>query len=548
MTDATRLLARLAVLGALALPSAALACGGTFCSQGAPTVPPEPVEQNAERILFEVNPDGTISTTVEIAYTGDPANFAWVVPVPDTPTLEVVPEDVLTLLDDGTAPTLTGQRTRCGRNNPAGCTGDSGELVSAVALSPLAVTGCEAAGLSSIDDYDPVNVETVGRVGPYEPTVVESDDPAALIDWLNENGYFIAEPMEPYVAEYVASGRKFLAMRLAPDAAVSDITPVRMTYPGMQPEIPLVLTAVAAEPEMAIVAFVAGDSRYQSGNYTNMLMDPAWLRYDPSTLIDTNYYAVASWLADGVGGRAFFTEYAGPVAFQTIYGLPESEQWLAGLRQRHATLTRFFTRLSAPEMTMDPFFEPTDGGGLSATLDLSGNEPVDICEDEPLGACGTNYCGPGASCAETRSGAGCVCPEGTVAREIDALGAAATAGQRVVTCQSLNQRLFTSDDLAPEAPGPCQVGACGDMGTCVDVNGFATCECAEGYAAVPGLSGIPQCAEANDLWAPEEALVNGDRGLGFAMLEASPRRRGLEIMLGLVLLGLPILGARRRRR
>lgn len=518
----------------------AWACGGAFCS----AVQPIPVEQNAERILFEVNPKGTISTTVEISYTGDPADFAWVVPVPSPPDLEVVPPDVLLRIDDATSPILSGQRTRCGVGRSVGCS-TGGSLALAPVAVPAAVLGCAASGggWGDDDDYDGVDVTDYDRVGPYEPRVVSSGDPEALIGWLNDNGYFVNEAMEPYIAEYVLSGSSFLAMRLAPEAGVSDIAPIRMTYPASAPQIPIILTAIAAEPEMAILAFVASDQRYQSGNYANVLMDPAWLRYDPSGF-DTNYFAVASWLADQVGGHAFFTEYAGPT-FWTGGGTNESQDWLQDLARRRPYLTRMYTRLSAWEMDEDPIFEPSAGGDVPNQIDLGGNEPVDTCNDNAIGTCGGTYCGVGAECASTAMGDACVCPEGFAARTIRSPGAADAVGAVTVTCQDLSHELFTTEDLNVDG-SVCDFAACGDNGTCVDVNGFATCVCDEGYAAV-GVSGetSPECVETIETFTPEEALVGGDMTVGFAALEERTPRRGLEILLGLAILSVPLL--RRRR-
>ena len=48
---------------ALYTPSAALACGGFFCSQS-------PVDQASERIIFAINDDGTTDMIVQIAYQG----------------------------------------------------------------------------------------------------------------------------------------------------------------------------------------------------------------------------------------------------------------------------------------------------------------------------------------------------------------------------------------------------------------------------------------------------------------------------------------------
>ena len=85
--------------GFLAVPLPALACGGLFCQT-------QPVEQNAERILFEVNPDGTVTAVVEITFTGTASDFSWVVPVPDTPSVDVVPQSTLALLDTATVPQI----------------------------------------------------------------------------------------------------------------------------------------------------------------------------------------------------------------------------------------------------------------------------------------------------------------------------------------------------------------------------------------------------------------------------------------------------------
>ena len=76
----------------LAAP-AALACGGLFCSSPPPTTPtpPEPVDQTAERIIFEVT-DTQTTAHVQIQYAGSAADFAWVVPFPTTP--EVAESDI----------------------------------------------------------------------------------------------------------------------------------------------------------------------------------------------------------------------------------------------------------------------------------------------------------------------------------------------------------------------------------------------------------------------------------------------------------------------
>src|ERR671928_78331 len=87
----------LLLVGALAVTPSAHACGGFFCTN-------VPVDQAAERIIFAVNDDGTIDAYVQINYTGAPDAFAWVVPVPNPPKLDVVNMTMLRELDRLTQP------------------------------------------------------------------------------------------------------------------------------------------------------------------------------------------------------------------------------------------------------------------------------------------------------------------------------------------------------------------------------------------------------------------------------------------------------------
>ncbi|HEY3230531.1 MAG TPA: DUF2330 domain-containing protein, partial [Roseiflexaceae bacterium] len=91
----------LILLGFFALlmpPAAARACGGFFCTN-------MPVDQSAERIIFAVNESaGTIDAYVQINYTGSPDKFAWVVPVPNPPKLDVADIKLINELDQLTQP------------------------------------------------------------------------------------------------------------------------------------------------------------------------------------------------------------------------------------------------------------------------------------------------------------------------------------------------------------------------------------------------------------------------------------------------------------
>lgn len=480
--------------------AAAWACGGFFCST-------QPVDQNAERILFRVHDDDTITAVVEISYTGVAEEFSWVVPVPDTPALGTVPEQTLRFLDQATA----------------------------VQIIPPPIEDCLSLAIASDDGElsarsGGVFVEELPRVGPFDPVVLDSDDPVALIAWLNDNGYLITPEMEPYVEAYLGAGMKFLGLKLATDAETADIEPIVMNYPASEPMVPIVLTSVAAEPEMGVLVFIAASSRYEPTNYASVTVEPSFVRFNPFNGRN-NYFSLVSFLVDEAGGRGFVTEYAGTSADTSAlvaqqFVPDEVQETLNEVFREHAYITRMYTRISGWEMLADPMFAPTDKGDVSNVIDLSNREQIDACADEdaiPL-PCGDTYCGPGASCATTDSGEGCVCPVGSVARTITSPQPFRIA----VFCQPENFDLLQS--VAGMEQGVCAGNPCGENGACVSTGGFASCSCNDGFAAVASVNGQPpRCVRANQLYSAAQLFqadndtgcgCQGSRGGGFLWIAA----------------------------
>jgi len=524
------------VAGALAAatlaPSTADACGGFFCQI-------TPVEQNAERILFEINPDGTLTTVVEISYAGEPEAFSWVVPVLETPDLLAVPPSTLRLLDGGTVPSIIPPPTKCSTPQAGGFGMSRG--------AENAPTADDAGG--------GVTVEDLPTVGPFEPEVVSSDDAGALIEWLNDNGYLITPAMEPFVAQYVASGMKFLAMKLTPGADTADITPIAMTYAGTSPMVPITLTSVSAEPEMGVMVFIAGQGRYESDNFTNMTVDVADVQADPRNGAN-NYYPLLSWLIDEAGGRAFVTEYADTSRvtqagidnfFMGTADEPEARTYVTDMLTRSAYVTRMYTRLSGWEMVMDPSFARAGSDAtVGRLLDLSDRPAVEVCgpnsEPEP---CGQMYCGESSMCATTDSGIdGCVCGANSTARVIREPGGPGGFLRETVVCQNTELELLgdiVGTDAGPA--DPCDISACGEFGECMAVNGFPTCSCDEGFAAVPDGAGGAVCSKVKKTFEADTLLWNS---AGCGGCSAEPTRGGAGAAL--LLLGLLAPMARRRRR
>ena len=475
------------------LPRAAVASGGLFLDALAPIA----VEQNRGLILFTVNGDGTVTADVEITYSGSPETFAWVIPVPETPTLEVVPPSTLRMLDAATAPQI---------------------------LAPLMSDlpeGDDDDDDSSYDDDDgvPLDVEELEQVGPYDPTVLSSDDPDEVIDWLRGNGYLVTEEMEPYLASYVAEGMKFLGLKLAPDAGVADIQPISITWTAAEPTIPLILTGVAAEPEMGIVVFIAGDSTYEPLDHSSLLVDSALLQADPRNG-QNNYYPLLSWLADQEGGQAFFTEYSDASAdlgsrlnevWMGTEDAAEAHQYLQDVVDGHGSITRLYARMSGEEMLADAAFGSMNGQATVGNLhDLSGRDPVpaDLSVVAPM-PCNDTYCGPGGACASTDFPGvdGCVCEDGYAARSIVGPLVGSSITTSTVTCQDTAFDLMASAADLIAANDPCEGYDCG-AGSCVVLGGMAACDCDEGMAGIP-QAGQTTCVAAQEVYGPDQLLWPG---------------------------------------
>ena len=75
---------------------AARACGGFFCA----TVP---MDQAGERILFAAR-DGMVTTHVQIQYSGEAPDFAWILPVPSLPEIQISHNEVFRQLSSATRP------------------------------------------------------------------------------------------------------------------------------------------------------------------------------------------------------------------------------------------------------------------------------------------------------------------------------------------------------------------------------------------------------------------------------------------------------------
>lgn len=319
-----------AIVGA---PSSAAACGGFFCSQ-------TPVLQTAERIVFEVDVD-QVTAYVQLQYVGDDFNFAWIVPVPAAPKIEVgVGDAMFDALDRQTrprfsaSPVVAAEGEGCGTGGDA-FTGDP-ELVARYVPNPE------------------VDVFSQERVGPYDAVVLSAENASDLNQWLAINGYTLVPGSDPIVQGYLDDGMLLVALKLAPDEGVRAIEPIKLTFENRDgcASIPVKLTAIAAAPALSIVTWVFGSARaapveYQEASLARSFVgDEAGYRF-----------AVAAALDRTPNGHGVVTEFARPSAYLSDAG----DEELRALLSRNAYVTRIRMELDPAEMTLDPEFtiDPT---------------------------------------------------------------------------------------------------------------------------------------------------------------------------------------------
>lgn len=287
------------------------ACGGFFCSQ-------TPVTQAGEHLLFAVDRDsnGTTHVTahIQVQYTGAAPDFAWVLPLPSVPELSTGSNAVFTTLRQMTEPVHYVQW----QNDVGECEGYGGMrgFGGGEDFDAAAPQADEADA-----DADPPSVEIVSQqeVGPYDTVVIRSTDGDAgeLLEWLEDNDYLIPEAARPALQSYVNAGHVFLGLKLANDMSAGDIQPIVAYFEEENPCIPLMLTAIAANPDMPVYAWVLGASGVTSvGDYFEIQVNPAaidWFR--GSYYGGSNYGAVATKAVNEAGGKGFIREFASNTDF-----------------------------------------------------------------------------------------------------------------------------------------------------------------------------------------------------------------------------------------
>jgi hypothetical protein len=291
----------------------ALACGAVVigprrdaraCGCFALPSPATPVVQAGERILFAKDGNDVVAV-IQVQYQGAADRFAWLIPLPAVPRVELGTDEVFTQLEAATRPDfrLTTEVIRCDGT----VSRSSGGF------------GCGAGFASDGDNFSRVGdmggatadagslLVAQAAVGPYEYAVLKADDRAELLTWLSDNRYFVPTGTDDALTPYIRPGAYFLAIKLRSGESTGDLVPIVLRYTADLPMIPIMLTAVGAVPNMGILVYVLGDKRAIPRNYYHSVANELFYWLGESTY----QRLIINAAAEAPEHHTFFTQYAG---------------------------------------------------------------------------------------------------------------------------------------------------------------------------------------------------------------------------------------------
>jgi MYXO-CTERM domain-containing protein len=303
--NAQRRIKVLVAIGGTALVMAAAGFEGRAeaCGCFAPPDPSVPIVQAGERIVFAME-DGNVVAHVQIQYAGkDGTDFGWLLPLPAVPVMAVGTDEIFNQLINTTQP-----KYRLTRVYEGNCSFDPSRFGRGGFGGPQAAGGdANSPPSESTGKGSPLVIQD--SVGPYDYAVLRADDKTEMLNWLTQNRYFIPAGTDATVGPYIRPGAYFLALKLRAGNQAGDIVPVVLKYKSDLPMIPIILTSVAANPDMGIQVWMLGKGRAIPRNYYHTVINDSKINWLTSGANYNDVIIAATHEADG--RHTFVTEYAG---------------------------------------------------------------------------------------------------------------------------------------------------------------------------------------------------------------------------------------------
>jgi Uncharacterized protein conserved in bacteria len=314
-----------------------------------------------QRAILVFDPETKTETMVlSTMYVGQPADFAWVIPVPNLPSRDQIAiwdggELAFWELFDKTEPRL--------KTEPQ------------LQMPILGLGGCEHCGRPAPVAGEPsdsgfVGVKVVDRlqIKGLDITLLNAQSATDLTGWLNANGYRYPEGAVNVIEHYIAKGWSFVAVKVDTPDEESQSTPsslwsgyfprdpLKLTFRTDQFVFPMRISSVSSRPSgSAILLYVFAPYRVRAENFPTVEMKPPSPTADTLSALRLAYQEAFQKLLDQPQGRALVVEYAKPSLGQD-FGF--TRNLLVPWRTYY--LTRLRTIFRPEHMTDDIVFVPNE--------------------------------------------------------------------------------------------------------------------------------------------------------------------------------------------
>jgi hypothetical protein len=194
--------------------------------------------------------NGVEDLIISPSYKGRSSDFAWVVPVPSRPKVEIVRGALFHELAKITVPNEQSL------------------------YAPRGKSDMEKRSIPS-----QVQILEEKTVGAYHVTVLSATDAGALQNWLASNHYHLPIPAIKPMHEYVKEGWTFVASRIKDEFAgdglrTGTLAPLRLTFAADRPVYPMRISAANPTPFKVLVylLFPPGDNIYRGDVYNGSIV------------------------------------------------------------------------------------------------------------------------------------------------------------------------------------------------------------------------------------------------------------------------------------
>lgn len=232
-------------------------CAGLFHEEGLLA------ESDVQEAIFEQTADG-VQVSYLAQYDGDAASFGWVIPIfGEFQSIEDGDPERFTELREQTQPTV--YRSYAEEEPACGCGATAGK-----ADNSLGDTAATDRGFDVVAE---------GFTGTFDYAVIEGDDAQGILDWLDQNGWQIADS-EAAISAYVAEGGvRFVALSLAPQSAETSsegrqLPPVVIQYAGDSMRFPATMARYGAVAEVRTTLWVLGEQQARVGGWSQTTLSP----------------------------------------------------------------------------------------------------------------------------------------------------------------------------------------------------------------------------------------------------------------------------------